>query len=101
MACEACSAICRTLNGNAALLSSQIARAVDADRAGGAAAFDAAEHRCGHVAPAGDEGGETAGGAADHKEVDVVGAGHDRDARFQLALVPARQVAVVDPAVAV
>ncbi len=33
--------------------------------------------------------------------MDVIRAGYDRHARVELALVPARQVAVVDPAVAV
>src|SRR6266851_8360882 len=56
----------------------EVAGAVDADRrlAGTALidGFDAAQHRGGHVAPAGDEGGKPAGPAADHEEVDVVGA---------------------------
>src|SRR5438874_13101084 len=84
------------------LSNSQIARAVDADgRAIAAASFDAAQDRRRHVAPARDKGRETSGRAADDKQVDVVGARHDRDARLQFALVPARQVAVVDPAVTV
>src|SRR5690349_5863792 len=80
---------------------SEIAGAVDTDRGfrptGG---FDAAQYRRRHVAPAGDERGKPAGLAADHKEVDVVGARHDRDPRVGLALVPFRQIAVVDLAVA-
>src|SRR5512146_323863 len=63
---------------------SEIARAVDADgRAVAAGAVDAAQHWRGHVAPAGDEGGEAAGGAADDEQVDVVGARHDRDVRVR------------------
>src|ERR1700716_3614449 len=84
------------------LSNSQIAGAVDADgRAVAAASFDAAQDRRRHVAPARDKGRETSGRAADHEQMDVIGARHDRDARLQFALVPARQVAVVDPAVTV
>src|SRR5436305_12288038 len=83
------------------LSNSQIAGAVDADgRAVAAASFDAAQDRRRHVAPARDKGRETPGRAADDKEMDVVGARHDRDTRLQFALVPARQVAAVDAAVA-
>src|SRR6202011_5984655 len=83
---------------------SDVAGAVDADRRLASAialdGFDIAQYRRGHMTPAGDEGGETAGPAADDKEVDVVGARHDRNARPRLALVPFRQVAIVDLAVA-
>src|SRR5216683_4023878 len=82
----------------------EVAGSVDADRRRAGAdlidGFDAAQHRGGHVAPAGDEGGKPAGLAADHEEVDVVGARHDRNPRPRLALVPFRQVAIVDLSVA-
>src|SRR5437763_16851606 len=81
---------------------SRITGAVDADRRAVArAVLDMAQHRRRHVAPSWDEGGKPPRRAADDKQVNVIGARHDRDARIQFALVPARQVAVVDAAVAV
>src|SRR5262249_13434291 len=70
----------------------QKTRAIDADRRLGlGGGFDAAQHRRGHVAPAGNKGGEPSGVATDHEKVDVVGAGHDRDACLGLAPIPSRQ----------
>ena len=65
------------------LLSSQIARAVDADRRRALPLRPSMLRSTGdgHMAPAGDKGREPAGGAADHEQVDVVRARHDRDAR--------------------
>src|SRR5574341_768792 len=83
---------------------SEVAGTVDAARAGlrrPAAAFDFAQHGRAHVAPARDEGREAPGLAADDEQVDVLRARHDRDVRVELALVPDREAAVVDLAVAV
>jgi len=64
-------------------LGSDIAGAVDADRrlvcAVAVDRFDAAQHRRRHVAPTRDEGGKPARLTADHKEMNVVRAGHDRN----------------------
>src|SRR5262245_49491334 len=81
---------------------SELAGPVDADRSlDRRRAVDAAKDGAAHVAPAGDEGGEASSLAARDEQVDLVGTGHDGDPRVELALVPDRQVAVVDPAVPV
>src|SRR5215813_8658464 len=81
---------------------SEIAGAVDARRPlDRRRAVDAAENGTAHVTPAGDEGREAAGLAARDEQVDVVGARHDGDARVELALVPDREIAVVDSTVPV
>src|SRR5688500_239902 len=67
--------------------------AVDASRRAGASFSDLTQDRRGHVAPPRDEGREASRLAADHEEVDVLRARHDRDARLRVALVPDRQVA--------
>src|SRR3974390_1673117 len=80
---------------------SQITRSVNADRTRRPAAFYAAQHRRRHVPPAGNKGREPPGGAADYEEMDVIRARHNRNAGVEVALVPARQIAVIDLAVAV
>src|SRR6516225_9897292 len=81
--------------------SSQIARSVNAGRTRRPAAFYAPQHRRRHVPPTWNEGREPAGGAADDEKMDVIRARHNRNAGVEVALVPARQIAVVNLAVAV
>src|SRR5262245_28225185 len=62
---------------------------------------DGSEHRRTHVAPSGNEGGKTSSVSTNDKEMDPVRALDHRNAAVRVALVPLREIAIVDLAVAV